>query len=159
MRRILIDLRIFLAAAIVLGLALAGVSIAFLGVYNEPIDHVVQFQHDVTATVVNYSTIVGEQNFTEIGVPVGALLEFGWQVTSGPIAVTILVVNGTTSGVNRCLDGPASMGSCGWTTDNRSFTVSIFQSMMTRGLPGLSSANYTATVSLQGWYSYSTPAR
>ncbi len=163
MKRILIDLRIFLAVVAALGVALAVVSAAFLGIYNAPIDHVVEFQHLITAKVVNWSTIVSWQNFTESGVPIGALLEFGWWLTTGPgVAVSILAANGTSATWGTlvgCGEGPATFGTCGWTTDNHSFTISISQSISAPGFPMGPSANYTASVGFQGWYSYSTPAR
>lgn len=163
MRQILIDLRIVLAAVAALGVALAVVTVAFLGIYNAPIDHVVEFQHTITAKVENWSTIVSWQNFTESGVPIGAILEFRWWLGSGPgEAVTILAANGTSTTWGTwvgCGEGPATFGSCGWAANNHSFTISISQSISAPGIPGGPSANYTAVVGVQVSYSYSTPAR
>jgi hypothetical protein len=158
-KRILVDLRVYLATVVVLGVALALVGLAFAGVYNAPIEHRVYFQGDVTARVVNYSTIVTQQNFTELGIPSGAILGFGWYY--GDIgAVAILAYAGPSpAGTNAvvCAEGPTTFGLCAWTANGQSYTVSISQAISAPALP-LSSANYTSEVSVQGWYAYSTPA-
>ena len=158
MQRALVDLRIFLATVVALGVALALVSLAFVGVYNAPIEHIITFQGGSSARVVNHSTIVGLQNFTESGVPVGALIGFSWSTGFGG-GVTILAYAGHSTSISTlvgCEEGPAYFGSCAWTADNQSFTVSITYA----DCPApICSANFTAIVGLQGWYVYSTPAR
>lgn len=158
MRRILVDLRVFLATVTVLGVALAILGLAFLGIYNAPIEHVVNFQGEVSVRVANHSTIVGLQNYTETGVPLGALLGFSWNTGFGGV-VSIFAYNGTDMSVSTaagCAEGPAWFGSCAWTAAGPSFTVSV--TYVNCPSP-ICSANFTAAVGVQGWYSYSTPAR
>jgi hypothetical protein len=156
-RRILVDLRVFLATVVVLGVALGLVGLAYASVYNDPVEHVVDFQGLVTAKVINYSTIVAQHNFTESGIPNGALLGFNWNDGSGQ-AVAILAYTGASPFGNNavvCTEGPAWFGSCAWTADGQSYTFSISQSLSPSGLP----ANYTTDVGVQGWYTFSTPAQ
>lgn len=162
MRRILVDLRIFLATVAVLGVALALVSLAFLGIYNAPIEHIVTFYGAAYAKVENYSTIVRLQNFTESGIPRGALLGFRWVNSfGGSVAILALAGNNTSiSTVAGCQENPGyepSWGGCAWTAESPSFTVSIWYAYCP---PSPScSGNFTAVVGVQGWYSYSTPAQ
>jgi hypothetical protein len=156
-RRVWVDFRVFLAAVVILGVALALVGLAFAGIYNDPVEHVVDFQGLVTAKVTNYTTIVTQSNFTESGIPNGALLGFDWNDGSGQ-AVAILAYAGMSPSGNNaivCSEGPMWFGSCAWTANGQSYTVSISQS---DSAPPLSSANYTTYVGVQGWYAYSTPA-
>ena len=158
MRRILVDLRVFLAAVVVLGVSLTFVSLAYAGVYNDPVEHVVYFQGGAIARVVNYSTIISQQNFTVSGFPSGALLGFNWSWGGVGAGVTILAYSGSSpNGVGAvvCTESGWS-GTCSWMADGPTYTVSISQST---SFPSVSSANYTVTAVIQGWYVYSTPAR
>lgn len=157
MRRILVDLRVFLATVVVLGVVLGLVGLALANVYNDPVEHVVDFQGLATAKVINYTTIVAQHNFTESGIPAGALLGINWNDGSGQ-AVAILAYTGASPSENNavvCTEGPMWFGTCAWTADGQSYTVSITQSLTA---PPLSSANYTTDVGVQGWYAFSTPA-
>jgi hypothetical protein len=158
-KRILVDLRVYLATVAVLGVALALVGLAFAGVYNAPIEHMVSFQGGAIARVVNYSTIVTQQNLTELGIPSGATFGFDWYYGNAG-AVTIFAYTGPNPAATNavvCTEGPATSGSCAWTANGQSYTVSIAQAISIPALP-FSSANYTAEVNIQGWYAYSTPA-
>ncbi len=150
-------MRIFLTTVVVLGVALAFVSLAFVGVYGAPIEHIVTFQGGSYAKVVNHSTIISLRNFTESGVPVGALIGFSWATGFGG-GITILAYAGHNTSISSlvgCEEGPAYFGSCAWTADNSSFTVSITYA----NCPApICSANFTAIAGVQGWYVYSTPA-
>jgi len=158
MRRILVDLRVFLATVIVLGAALGWVSFSFWEVHSAPVQHVVEFHGVASAKVVNYTTVVAQQNLTESGVPVGALLGFNW-TSIGPYGVDgVLAYSGTSPTGNYavvCASGITMLGSCAWTANGQSFTISILQSSSG---PGASPANYTTEVNVLGWYEYSTPA-
>lgn len=163
MRRVLVDLRVFLAKAVVLGASLMSVGLAFAGVYNAPVEHVVGFQGLVTARIVNYSRIVHQQNFTESGFPYGALVGLEWtQSNSGEVAVYIvgrMLVGPGNNGYNGSVCwttlAQALSGWCAWTANGSSHTVFISQA---QGFSGITGANYTTGLNLQGWYTYSTPA-
>jgi len=156
MRRRTVDLRIFLATVIVLGVALTFVSLAFAGVYNTPVQHVVEFRGVATARVVNYSKVVSQQNLTETGIPAGALLGFTWDYSGpgGEVAILASSGGGPSGGwAVVCESGLDTLGSCAWTATGQPFTVSISGSM---SAPPVTGPNYTAYVGIQGWYTYST---
>lgn len=159
MKRILVDLRIFLAVMVVLGLALAIIALALASVYNAPVQHEVDFRGTASAKVTNYSTVLISQNFTESGIPAGALLGIEWDFSGPGGEVAILAYAGPTvsaPGAEVCDEGPTLGGSCAWMANGQSYTVSIWEVI---SYPGESSANFTTSVSVWGWFTYSSPAR
>jgi len=155
-----VDLRVLIAIVVVLGAALAVTSIELVNVYNSPVQHVAYFQGSVTAKVVNYSTIVGEHNYSLTGVPAGALLGFNWD-NAGPggMAGVIAYEGPNPNGFNAqvCVEAPQvyDTGSCTWTANGQTLTVII--SDWTSVAP-FTPANFTGEVTVQGWYAYTTPA-
>ena len=160
MKRFLVDLRVLIVVVVALGAALAVVSVELVGVYNAPVQHTTDFYGLATAKVINYSTIVGRQNFTITGIPAGALLGLNWDFAGpgGSPGVTVYAgPNPNSNNAQVCDEGPQSYytGSCSWTGNGQSLTVTL--STMTSA-PPVTSANYTAEVIVQGWYVYTSPA-
>ena len=109
MLRRTVDLRVFLVTVAVMAAALILVTLAFAGVYDAPIEHRVNFQGGATASVVNYSTIVSQQNFTVSGIPAGALLGFTWETGQDAVVGTITAYPGpipSGSSPLLCTSGP-----------------------------------------------------
>ena len=160
MERVLVDLRVLIVVVVILGAALAVVGVGLVGVYNAPVQHLIYFQGNISAKVINNSTIVSRENLTVTGVPAGALLGFNW-VLSGPGgAVGILAYTGDSPSGNNaqvCDEAPQfySQGSCAWAANGQTLTVEI-SAMISD--PPITPANYTGYVFVQGWYLYSTPA-
>lgn len=158
MKRTSVDLRVFIATVVLLVAALALLGTAFVTVYNAPEQHLVSFQGDITATVVNYSTIVHRQNLTESGIPNGARLALNW-VFAGPGGQIALLayVGSSPDGRNAvvCETGPTTIysGACAWMAVDGTFTILISASV---GEAPLTGANFTAEVSVQGYYTYTT---
>lgn len=153
MKRVLVDLRILIVVVVILGAALAIVGVELAGVYNAPVQHVTDFSGQISAKMINYSTVVSLQNFTVTGVPAGALLGFNWVTTSPGEAGVVASARGAG---DVCNELPSISGGCSWTANGQTLTVMIWD--LTPVLPGYGGGNWTEYVTVQGWYVYTTPA-
>lgn len=151
-----VDLRIVLASiAVVVGLVI-------LGLYVVPVPHITDFSGTVSADVTNFYNLSGGENFTLMGLPIGAHVALNWEYRSSQgLGVTLVAYPGSPAPASDrpvCYDWLNRFGACAWVASESAYSIGISQALGCPNCLDMNASDYVASVSVTGWYEVSSPS-